>query len=311
MDWTKEAIEARKQYIGGSDAAAILGRSRYKTAYQVWAIKTGQIIPPDISDKTAVKLGNKLEQTVAEFFEEATGKRLIRSNRTLFHPRYKFLGANIDRIVVGEDAGLECKTTGQYSESEWRGSEIPEEYLIQCYHYMAVTGKKTWYIAVLIGNRNFLWKEITRNQDIIDKIIKKEVDFWNTFVVPKVQPLQLITSEDDGAIRALYPQATEDSVIEFDDKVGRICESLDSMKADFRILGKEIEEQENTLKALLQDKEIGLTKKYKITWKNQVERRFDSFRFKEDHPDLYAKYSPEVNKRILRLTVIKAPKEAK
>ena len=100
MELTKEQVEARKNYIGGSDAAAILGLSRYKTALEVWAWKTGQVVPDDISDKVYIKLGNKLEQTVAEFFMEETGKKVQRVNDTIFHPKYPFLGANIDRKVI-------------------------------------------------------------------------------------------------------------------------------------------------------------------------------------------------------------------
>jgi len=323
MDWTKEAVEARKQYIGGSDAAAILGISRYKTPLQVWAIKTGEIVPPDIDDVVAVKLGNKLEQAVSEFFMDATGKELVKVNKTLFHPKYPFIGANIDRRVLNEAAGFEAKTTNQFKASEWEDEQIPAEYAIQCMHYMAVTGLPIWYIAVLIGNMKFLWKVFVRTdalnafpeiphiskKDIIpvepktlDDMIAKEVYFWNTFIVPKVMPMQ-ITSEDSGILYALFPQAAEESVIELDDEASKICENLDSMKADNKVLKKEIEEQENTLKAMLKTYETGMTSKYKITWKNQSERRIDVELFKREEPGLYEKYTPEKEKRVLRLSV--------
>ena len=258
MDWTKEAKEARKQYIGGSDAAAILGISRYKTPLQVWAIKTGEIVPPDIDDVVAVKLGKKLEQTVAEFFEDATGKKLARVNNTIYHPDYPFLAANIDRRVIGEEAGFEAKTTNQFKQSEWEKEEIPVEYLIQCIHCMAVTGWPVWYIAVLIGNQKFLWKKIERQNKVIDDLVKKEVAFWNNFVVPKIMPMQ-ITSEDSSILYVLFPHAAEESVIELGDDASKICESLDSMKADYNVLEKEIDAQENTLKAMLKTYETGVT----------------------------------------------------
>jgi len=302
MDWTKEAVEARKNYIGGSDAAAILGISRYKTPLQVWAIKTGQVVPPDISDKVAVKLGNKLEQAVAEFFMEDTGKKLGRVNKTLFHPKYPFLGANIDREVIGEDAGFEAKTTNQFKASEWEGEEIPAEYLIQCIHYMAVAGKKAWYIAVLIGNMQFKWKKIDRDEKVINDLVKKEVAFWNNFIVPKVMPMQ-ITSEDSSILYTLFPQAAPESIIELGDDVSAMCESLDSMQADYKVLDLEIEKQKNELRARMKTFETALTAKYKITWKNQKERRIDTELFKKEEPGLYEKYAPEKEKRVLRLSV--------
>lgn len=302
MDWTKEAKEARKQYIGGSDAAAILGISRYKTPLQVWAIKTGEIVPPDIDDVVAVKLGVKLEQTVAEFFEDATEKKLARVNNTLYHPQYPFLAANIDRRVIGEEAGFEAKTTNQFKQSEWEKEEIPVEYLIQCIHYMAVTGWPVWYIAVLIGNQKFLWNKIERQDKVIDDLVKKEVAFWNNFVVPKVMPMQ-ITSEDSSILYALFPQAAEESVIELGDEVSALVESLDSMEADYKVLKKEIEKQKNEIRARMKTYETALTARYKITWKNQKDRRIDTALFKKEEPALYEKYAPEKEKRVLRHTV--------
>lgn len=324
MDWTKEAVEARKNYIGGSDAAAILGISRYKTPLQVWAIKTGQVVPPNIDDVVAVRLGNKLEQAVAEFFEEDTKKKVdfvtpawceARNLKyitypdddkrvTIFHPLYSFIGANIDRIVIDEEAGLECKTAGERKTSEWKEEEIPAEYIIQCYHYMAVTGLKKWYIAVLLGNREFKWKEITCEQKVLDDMIAKEVYFWNTFILPKVMPMQ-ITAQDSSILYTLFPQVAQESIIELGDEAQKICESLDSMKADHRVLDKEIEEQENILKAMLKTYETGTTQVYKITWKNQEEKRIDSERLKREEPGLYEKFCKPSGKRVLRIAVKK------
>jgi predicted phage-related endonuclease len=342
MDWTKEQLEARRQYIGGSDAAAILGLSRYKTPLGVWVHKTNQIAPNDISDRVHIKLGNKLEQAVAEFFMEATGKEVAMVTKafceelnrpcisyaddperiTILHPQYPFIGANIDRRVIGERAGFEAKTTNQFKTSEWRGEEIPQEYQVQCLHYMAVTGLPLWYLAVLIGNTEFLWKVFVRTdakvelpkmpKEFINKvepktledIVAKEVYFWNTFVVPKVMPMT-ITSEDTDILYQLFPTAASESIIELGDDASKICESLDSMKADYRVLEKEIDQQGNTLKAMLKTYEIGMTPKYKITWKVQKEKRIDSVLLKKEEPAIYEKYAPEKEKRVLRLSVRK------
>jgi putative phage-type endonuclease len=322
MDWTKEQIEARKTYIGGSDAAAILGLSRYRTPLEVWAIKTGQVTPLDISDNTPVKLGNKLEQAVAEFFMDETGKKVVPAEKMFFHPKYPFLGANIDRLVVGEPAGLECKTANQFKMSEWQVEEIPQEYQVQCLHYMAVTGLPIWYIAVLIGNTSFLWKVFVRADakvslpdmpkeyinvvapETLNNIVEKEVYFWNTFIVPKVMPMQ-VTSQDDDILYRLYPQAASESIIELGDDASRVCESLDSMQADYAVLEKEIDEQKNTLRAMLKTYETGVTAKYRITWKNQKERRVDVELFKKEEPGLYEKYAKPKDKRVLRISVKK------
>ena len=75
-----EWLERRRQSIGGSDAGAVLGLNKYNSPYALWAEKTGKVIPEDISDNEAVRLGNDLEEYVAKRWQEATGKKLRKDN---------------------------------------------------------------------------------------------------------------------------------------------------------------------------------------------------------------------------------------
>lgn len=291
----------RNTYIGGSDCAGVLGLSRWNTPLQVWAEKTGQVLPKDISDKVAVKLGNKLEGTVAELFMEETGKKVQRVNETIFHQKYDFLGANLDRRIVGEDAILECKTCSAWKAKEWEGQEIPQEYILQCYHYLAITGKQKCYIAVLIGNQDFKWKEIKRDDKLILDIIKKEVHFWENFVVPKVMPFT-IKSSDSEILSELFQDVKEDSQIELDDKARAILENIESMKQDKFSLEKQIEQQENEIKALLKENQSAICGDYSITWKMQNVKRINIKQLKSVEPEIYEKYLNENKSRVLRIT---------
>lgn len=293
-------MDDRDKYLGGTDAAPILGLSRWSTPLQVWAEKTGQIVREDISDRVSVKLGNKLEQTVAEFFMEETGKKVRRVNKTLFHPSYPFLGANLDREVVGEDAILECKTASAFKSKEWEGQEIPQEYILQVMHYLAVTGAKVGYIAVLIGNQDFKWKQIDRDEKMIADMVKREVSFWNDFVIPKVMP-GMITAGDADTLYSLYPLADPDSKIELGDEANRIIESRNAMYQDVIQLEKQIEQRENELKALLGDKAEGFTTNWQVFWKNQAQVRLDSAKIKEEAPELFQRYGKEVKFRKLTI----------
>ena len=60
--------------------------------------------------------------------------------------KHSFMYANVDRMIIGENAGLECKTASAYSADKWKDGHIPESYQLQCHHYMAVTGADAWYI---------------------------------------------------------------------------------------------------------------------------------------------------------------------
>ena len=120
-EWTA----LRATTIGGSDAAAILGLNPYKSPYALWAEKTGKVIPEDISQKEAVRLGTDLEDYVAHRFMEATGKKVRRENYTVFRDDMPYAHANYDRLVIGERAGLEIKTTNALHLSKFKNGEFP------------------------------------------------------------------------------------------------------------------------------------------------------------------------------------------
>lgn len=304
MAISEKQKQERYAYIGGSDAAAVLGLSRYSTPLEVWGVKTGNIEAKDISDKIAVKLGNKLEQTVAELFMEATGKKVQRINNTLYHKKYNYICVNLDRKVIGEDAFLECKTTNYFKAKDWEGEDIPLEYIIQCYHGLAVSGMQKAYIAVLIGNTDFKYKIIERDEKVINDLIKKEVAFWNDYVLTNKMPMTIKANDDDVLYR-MFPVAAPESTIELDDEANKAIENLDSLKADNKALEAEILQQENYIKALLKDNECGLTNKYKVTWKNQLTNRLDTKRFKEAQPELYKEFCNENKSRVFRFSLIK------
>ena len=99
----------RHKFIGGSDAGTIMNVNPWKSQYELWLEKTGQLEPDDISDKLQVWFGTEEEEIVAKRFCLETGKSVRRSNMTYLCKEYPFLAGHVDRMVVGENAGLECK----------------------------------------------------------------------------------------------------------------------------------------------------------------------------------------------------------
>lgn len=289
----------RRKFLGASDAAAVLGLSRWKTPIQLWAEKTGAVEPPDISDELRIKLGLKLEDTVAELFTEATGKKLRRVNEHKVHKKYDFICAQIDRIVEGEDAVCELKTASGWKAKEWSGEDIPREYEIQVMHQLAVTGRKVGYIAVLIGNQDFKWKIIERDDAVIDRLIQQEVHFWIDYVIPNVMPEQ-ITADDSDVLYQLYPEVTAGESVSMPDKANILIEQIQSLSQDKISTEKQIDQCKNELKALLKDREEGHTSLWKVTWKEQVSKRLDTKLLKEQLPEAYYKYAKETKSRVLR-----------
>ena len=149
----EEWLQLRHQYIGGSDAAAVVGMNAYVSPYSLWAEKTGKI--PGFSGNLATEVGTWLEEFIAQKFAQETGKKVRKRNHSFINSDFPFAIANIDREIVGEDAGLEIKSTDSMNIKKFKNGEYPANYYCQCVHYMAVTGKQRWYLAVLIGNKEF------------------------------------------------------------------------------------------------------------------------------------------------------------
>lgn len=262
-------LKERRNYIGASECAAVLGLSKHKTMIDVWAEKTGQVEPENLEGNLNVELGNELEDYVARKFSKETGKKVHKVKEAYTHKKYDFLRCHIDRKVEGESAILQCKTCSEGVAKEWEGEEIPDAYICQEYHELACTNYDRAYIAVIIlgYKKVFKWKVIERDNDIINDITKKEVDFWNNYVIPKIMPMQ-VTKHDNAVLQKLFPKAIEGKEILLGDDVNRIIESLQGLSTDKRVLEGEIARLKNNLKARIKENEIGNTGIYTVKWKN-------------------------------------------
>jgi predicted phage-related endonuclease len=221
---------------------------------------------------------------------EETGKKVHRVNETIFHPTYPFLGASLDRRVVGEDALLECKTASGWKSKEWEGEDIPREYEIQVHHQLAVTGKKLGYIAVLLGNQDFKIQTIDRDERLIQDILKKEVEFWTKFVLTGIQP-ELIMKYDGDTLDALYFQATEGKEVALSSRADLIRDELMMFEQDKKHLEGLIDQHENELKSFIKENEKGVTPLGNvIKWSNSKWSGLDGKTLKAELPDVYAKY---------------------
>ena len=301
-------LELRRNSIGGSDAAAACGQSPWTSQLALYCDKMGLL--PDRETNESMRRGTYLEQYVAERFMEETGKKVQRDNTMWCDEEYPFLTANIDRTVVGEHAGLECKTMNDYSsrDFDFESGEIPVQYYYQCQHYMMVMGWDYMYIA-FSTNFSFAWLKIERNDSFIETMRMQEVDFWYNHIVKHLRPEADGSESSMEVLEDLYPEEYEGSVITFD---------FDNMGAKYMFLNEEakrIKEEKDEIKAKICDKlqsaEEGLSMNYKATWKTQPKDSFDSKRFKADYPDLYSQYKTTSTSRVFRLSKLKTKKGSK
>ncbi|MDH6351889.1 lambda-exonuclease family protein [Brevibacillus sp. 1238] len=208
-----EWLQWRKKGIGGSDAGAVAGFSKYRSPVVVWLEKTGKAEASQ-EESQAARFGRKLEPIVADEFAERTGLKIEPIYEMLAHEDYPFMLANLDRLIHmdGELGVLECKTADKYLAAEWDEEKMPDHYYLQVQHYLAVTGLKFAYIAVLIGGNDFRYKRIDRNDEVIAHLIKIESDFWN-LVEEDIPPAVDGTESTTEMIRQLYPESNGQEII--------------------------------------------------------------------------------------------------
>ena len=304
-------MEDRTTYLGGTDASAILGLNRWVSPLMVWQRKTSQTTS-EVEPNIAMEVGIELEALVAKMFVARTGKKVVRHNATLHHKDHPFLAANIDRRIVGERAILECKTASVFKEKEWKEDDIPQEYLIQCLHYLYVTGYDIAYLAVLIGNHNFVIKKILVEDytDFIMDMVEKEIYFWKNHVEKGVMPTTF-TPLDSTSLFELFPTSDAETSIVIDDKLNSKFDRLVELRKMEKSIKAETESIKNEMKASLGTAKTGVTDRWKATWTLQSRSSLNTKLFKTELPNIYDKYTRKNEFKVFRYTPIKTKEAAK
>lgn len=276
----------RMSGIGGSDVAVIMGHNPWKKPYELYCEKVGLIEPEDLSDNEAVEWGIELEPSVAKKFCEKTGKKVKRWG-TVYNPTLSWQMANFDRLIVGEDCGLECKTANAFKKEEWEGDSVPDAYYCQCQWYCHLSGFEGWWIACLIGGQHFEYKYIPRNDAFIAEMLEKVTDFWENHVLAKVPPEIDGSASSSETLKKVYPQSNSVEIALTESALD-IIKHLDELDKTLAIIKEQQEQDKNQLKLMLGDNEIGIVGDRKVTWKTQKGRTtIDSKKLQKEYKDAY------------------------
>lgn len=278
-------LQARRKGIGGSDAAAILGLSPWKSPLQLYLDKRGEL--ESQPDNESMLWGRVLEPVIRQQYAERTGRIVRLHEGIIAHPSHAFMLANLDGFTDDRRV-LEIKTARSgHDWGEPGTDEIPETYLLQVQHYMAVTGYEVADVAVLIGGSDFRIYEVPADNDLHEMLIDAEAEFWQRVV--EGNPPDPVNHADMVAKfgRSSIEQAIEASHEEL--------EALAQLKA-IRAQIKEAEKIEESAKAILmkamgEADTLSTNGKVVVTWKMaKPSNRFDAAGFKAAHPELYAQF---------------------
>lgn len=297
----EEWLAWRRTGIGGSDAAAVIGLNPFRSRIEVYADKMGMM--PEKEDTESMRLGRDLEDYVAQRFCEATGKKVRRNNFMWCHDEHRCMIADVDREIIGENAGLECKTTQAWGGKVIMKGEIPLTYYVQCMHYMAVMGYDRVYLAVLIFGKGFFHFTIERDEDEIAALVAAEASFWRDHVEAGISPDPDGSQSAEQAVDAIWGnRAQEDELLMFDfsDDMRELC--------DLAAAEKEIKRRKDAIKQRLQaalgEHMVGSSDRYVITWRPQERSSIDSRRLYRERPDIYREYLTTSSTRIFKIKEI-------
>ena len=289
-----EWLTLRKKSIGGSDAGIIMDMNPYQSPLSLYADKKGLTSPRETTE--AMRLGTDLEAYVASRFCEETGKRVRNDNFMWQDDEYDFITANVDRDVVGENAGLECKTMNSFAGYDLEAGDVPAQYYCQCQHYMMVKGYDLMYLAILVFQKGIYVLPVERNDAFITTMRESEIEFWTEYIEKNLMPAP--SGNDMDTIKEMYPQAiTEQMTLHGADKDIRRIRELDKVIKDFKA---EQDDLKASLCKRLGDCAVGMDLEFACSWKNQKREGIDTGKLKKEFPDIYEKVKKTTEYRVFR-----------
>jgi putative phage-type endonuclease len=283
MNGREAWLAERRTGIGGSDIAAILGLSPWKTAVDIWLDKTGQKTDEIVGDPEAMRWGSLLEDVIAREYSERTERSLQRVNRILRHPAHEWAIGNIDRAVVAdgsrvrvsEDGGtllgaqglLEVKTASAFRSSDWGrdgdDDAVPVHYQAQVMWYLGITGQPWCDVAALIGGQRMIVRRIERDGETIAAMLERAEEFWRKHVLTRTPP-EPASAKD---VERLFP-ADNGEAVEATDELLAAYNAAREAKARIAQAEADFESAAGRIKLALGERSIlALNGKPLVTWK--------------------------------------------
>lgn len=262
---TDEQKLRRRDGLGASDSAIIMGYSSYKTPYQLYLEKIGTVSDDD-EESEQQYWGNAIEPLIIKRFEEENGC-VVTFPDTIYHPVFPFLFANLDGWIETERAVVEAKCANSFQKKQWDTSTsdgIPLSYLIQIAKQVAITDAKRGYCAVLFGGNEFMTFVYERDKALEELIIKSDIEFWNC-VQNRREPDPVNTND----CRLKYKTANPDKIANATLKTDNALTTLINIKLRIKEISQDEDRYKMQLMNHMQDAEylMGQDGEIMATWK--------------------------------------------
>lgn len=284
-------LDLRRQGIGGSDAGAICGADKYRSAFECWLEKVAAPNLPDDEESEAAEWGKVLEPVVRAKTAERTGLTIRPVDLLLAHNQRTWQRANLDGSAWSEERGLgvyEGKTAGHWVAHEWDDDQTPDSYVLQGMHYLAVTGLDYLVYGCLIAGQRLVVRWVQRDQELIDHLTAIETEFWQR-VIDRTPP------EPDGSkscteLMTHLWDVKPESVLTIDDpaEVELLLIERERAASDVKLAEERKAAAENKLKLVIGEHEVAVDPagQQLFTWKQVTTNRLDGKALGEARPDV-------------------------
>jgi len=247
----------RSEFIGGSDTAAILGVSPWKSPLMLYQEKIGELVEEVTPAKQKIFNRGKrwepvvIEMLIDELKDRGHDVRVIDRNNRFSDLEHEFLAAEIDLelLVDGETVNGEMKTVHPFAAKDWGEQdtdEIPIYYTAQILHGQMVTRRNKTIVAALIGADDLRVHTVDRDDEMINVIRAKELEFWER--VQNRQAPEPVSIED---IKLMYAKDSG-SIIDASFEILNLCEAAKIIKQNIKI-------QETNLTEILTEIKLGMS----------------------------------------------------
>jgi putative phage-type endonuclease len=288
-----EWLEYRKDGIGSSEVATILGLNPWETPYLLWRRKKGLDAPKD--ETFAMKAGHYLEDAVSQFWADETGREVIKSSAGdwLYKNTEKgFLQASPDRTfwIPGmpknnDNKGiLELKTTQMSIDAD----DLPKHWFCQVQYQLGVAELQQGSLAWLCSGREFGYKDIAFVPDFYGWMIEEVERFWTDYIIGNKEPEAISVTD----VVTKYSRHTDGKIIEVGEDIYQAYSQLKGIKEQLAELEASKDELEAKIKIGFGDAEaISYGGATLATWKAAKDStKFDAKAYQKEHSELCEPY---------------------
>lgn len=297
----EEWLEQRRTGIGGTDAAACLGVSKWKSPLDVYLDKRGEA--PPVEDNDRMYWGRTLEPVVLAEYQRRVGIEVYQPAPMLRSQRYPWLYVNLDGQRV-DGMPVEVKTASSADGWGEPGSaDVPVDYVCQTTLQMIVTETRVVDIPVLIAGSDFRIYSVPFDAELAEMIIDATRDMWQ-----RIQTGNAPEPRSAADLAKLY-RISKSQPIEAPDAIYAAWMQLRAVRAEIAAAEQRAEELETAIKAHMRDCDTLIAGGSTLaTWKTaKASQRLDAKLVQAEAPDVYAKCL--VTGQPSRRFLIKEPKQ--